>query len=963
MDKEKAKELIHKKVRNEYKKIHGNKNLKRFYNSLLDISRKSGLEAYIACLEGAIYNLEKNNPDALDCFKTATGLDGDLVFAWYGLGVVYFEEQEYDQAIQAYDKAMEIDGTFVFSLNGLGNVYLAQKEYGLAAEAYDKALEIDEKFVFSMNGMGNLHFALEEYDAAIREYESAIDLDKKYAHPWNGCGHAYEVQTKNSKAVEAYKKAIKLDGNWAPFWFDLGNMYYGQQEYKQAIKAYKNAIKIDENHAYSWAYKGISYRALKEFEPAIDALNKAINLDGNSAFFRLELGGVYFDQGEHDRAITTYKTAMEVDKNSGEPWLRIGYVYYALGKFSLAIEAYNKSINLSKTAATYYWLGSAHYIQKEYDDAIEAYNSAIELDQTEIYPFYWLGNAYYLQGKFDQAIKAYTKAKEVDEAFPYLWNGLGSVYYWQGNSKKAITHYNKSIELHGEFAHSFSGLGSLYKDMGKFDDAIKKYEKAGELYRNMEDHYWADYCAEEIRQIELMIKAENSIFETTESDRTLKILKETKKLGVPGRAEKLGIEGLAEENKKLYDEFTREKPLSVEKGEPYFQVLRRWNSYTPIVADNYHISKGGGYFLKTGGRGIVIDPGFNFIDNFKGMGHSFSEIDAVIISHAHNDHAADLESILTLLYRYNNAIKENIKKQLGSNYWVDLSKDRREPYAIASEEDVEKAFLESRRRKTIELYLTKSTYTKYQGMLRLDSDSYYNINIIDQKWAGNLCGVKVKALPAKHHDAISDRDSLGFIFSIDNTAVVYTGDTGWNDDIEKSYKHLANDAKDNDGEFWYKEKTHKILVAHLGGFKACERNYVIKDARDSSYYKNHLGRIGMVKINETLSPDVCFISEFGEELKGQRVALAEIFNNEFEETEFLPADIGLTIRLKNKKIKAIHTINESTLKCTYRDIEPKDVCYQLLKKDYSLNYFSDAKIVDPTELAQFLGALYDKSMQ
>ena len=115
----------------------------------------------------------------------------------------------------------------------------------------------------------------------------------------------------------------------------------------------------------------------------------------------------------------------------------------------------------------------------------------------------------------------------------------------------------------------------------------------------------------------------------------------------------------SEHQKNNYLSFLEEDDYSKEMADFYIEVLRRWNSYTPIVADDYHISKGGGYYLKAGGYGIVIDPGFNFIDNFKGAKHKFHEIDVVIISHAHNDHTADLESILTLLYKYNEDIKIN----------------------------------------------------------------------------------------------------------------------------------------------------------------------------------------------------------------------------------------------------------------------------------------------------------------
>ena len=54
------------------------------------------------------------------------------------------------------------------------------------------------------------------------------------------------------------------------------------------------------------------------------------------------------------------------------------------------------------------------------------------------------------------------------------------------------------------------------------------------------------------------------------------------------------------------------------KERSLFMVLRKWNSYTPALpasADDER-SRGGGYFLWHQGHGTVIDPGFNFTENF-----------------------------------------------------------------------------------------------------------------------------------------------------------------------------------------------------------------------------------------------------------------------------------------------------------------------------------------------------------
>ena len=83
-------------------------------------------------------------------------------------------------------------------------------------------------------------------------------------------------------------------------------------------------------------------------------------------------------------------------------------------------------------------------------------------------------------------------------------------------------------------------------------------------------------------------------------------------------------------------------------------VLRQWNSHTPLLASaDGKDSRGGGYFLQWAGKGIVVDPGMDFLRNFRQAGLAFRDIDAVILTHNHWDHVADVIPLLTLLFEYN----------------------------------------------------------------------------------------------------------------------------------------------------------------------------------------------------------------------------------------------------------------------------------------------------------------------
>jgi len=129
-----------------------------------------------------------------------------------------------------------------------------------------------------------------------------------------------------------------------------------------------------------------------------------------------------------------------------------------------------------------------------------------------------------------------------------------------------------------------------------------------------------------------------------------------------------------------------------------------------------------------------------------------------------------------------------------------------------------------------------------------------------------------------------------------------------------------------------------VLITNLGGFLESEKFYSVlapEEENNDHYYKYHLGRIRLAKIVDILEPDICIISEFGEEFIGHRVDIAKAFNKVYKKskTVFLPADIGLCLKYFNDKILVRSKINNGAKsgkdKTTeYAFVEPSDVFFE-----------------------------------
>ena len=279
----------------------------------------------------------------------------------------------------------------------------------------------------------------------------------------------------------------------------------------------------------------------------------------------------------------------------------------------------------------------------------------------------------------------------------------------------------------------------------------------------------------------------------------------------------------------------------------FLLVAREWNSYTPAVPGQGEPSRGGGYFIKHAGTGIVVDPGFDFLEIFSEAGGRLCDIDCIVVTHAHNDHTAELEAILTLKYEY-----------------YDAHKDDPAP------------------KKKVDLYLSQGAARKFAGLLPL-RDCLYIGEIVtlnrgkseNPQVAWLSKEVSLTVLPANHDDIIT-RDyavGLGFAFHFkDGTPrrLLFTGDTAvfpQGDAKDSRSIHMSYPAP-------FCNQGIDLVVAHIGSIEDFELEGPLgtMTGEERSFtprgtYTKHLGLIGTFSVLSSLRPKAAIISEFGEEMK------------------------------------------------------------------------------------------------
>ena len=356
-----------------------------------------------------------------------------------------------------------------------------------------------------------------------------------------------------------------------------------------------------------------------------------------------------------------------------------------------------------------------------------------------------------------------------------------------------------------------------------------------------------------------------------------------------------------EKQEKFYDFFARKRTID---NLDHLAILKRWNSYTPLIPPMNTDRTGGGYFLSWKGIGIVIDPGPGFCLNFSNSNYSLSDIDVIVISHGHIDHTEEFERILTLLHEQRRML----------NY-------------------------DSYRK--ISLILSPGAFAKYSALITRSGDVIQDCLIaypertikLDEK------PFEIRTITANHQELFSKSDNcLCFIFDLmDEEKVKYT--IGFTNDTS----YIPKDIKT-----FFTKKDLDILVMNVGSLSLSRLIYMAKikmpdtwkddfeskmlreildkkdvlkslgyeeyselisncfnEKKDSQYewYNKHLGFRGLYELVKEKKSKYYVISEFGEEIKNHRHMIAKTFNEHFfdKKNRVMTGDLNTKFRFLDGK--------------------------------------------------------------
>jgi ribonuclease BN (tRNA processing enzyme) len=311
-------------------------------------------------------------------------------------------------------------------------------------------------------------------------------------------------------------------------------------------------------------------------------------------------------------------------------------------------------------------------------------------------------------------------------------------------------------------------------------------------------------------------------------------------------------------------------------GAGVLRTIHKWNSASPLYSSG--ISQGGGYFLTLKNprgelKGIAIDPGYDFFDIFRDLGMGIADLDAIIITHDHDDHTESVEGILSLLAKHND--HNELKKS-----------------------------------KVLDIFGSAGVLLKFHGLLSA-TDPYGNREInfkllvpgaeigeIEGSPLQEKHGFTLSVKPAHHTELWTNQESaVGLIIRTnipyrggERLNIGITGDTRYETGIGKEYRDV------------------QVLLLNIGSV----------EKEEGKFLKQHLGMLGCINLLKEArlgKPLLAILTEFGEEFSGRRETISHIIENwaqpmegvKLRELKVVPADIHLELRLEDLNIRETDT--------------------------------------------------------
>jgi len=414
---------------------------------------------------GVEYESAGRYAEAVECYLSATEIDGTYADLQFRLGRCYWALEDYEAARQRYIKARELD-TLRFRADGRINeiissvadsctgkgVYLAD-----AVRAFERnsPYEIPGEELFyehvHLNFQGNYLLAktiLEKVEELLPQRVTAHRADDSLPLTQTECAQhlAYTEWDRCVIADEVLKRFITQP----PF---TNQLYH-----EERLRIMEHKCKILKTN--------ITPDALKK---ASDQYRQAIQNSPQDVYLKWKYGRLLFeDLKDYKVAAEQFRLIKSFIPHSYVAYDTLGSVLQVTGDINAATTNYLKAIQIKPTCGdAYYYLGGIYQKQGNTKKAIKYYSKATRFLPNHVLAYNDLAQILYHQGEIDKAIEVCRKGILFIPDSSLLHCGLGLLLHKKGHKDAAVKELNISLELDPNSTTTRKILEAMLKSSSK----------------------------------------------------------------------------------------------------------------------------------------------------------------------------------------------------------------------------------------------------------------------------------------------------------------------------------------------------------------------------------------------------------------------------------------------------------------------------------------------------------------
>jgi len=233
--------------------------------------------------------------------------------ALMNIGIRKVGEGQTLAALENFKKALEIKGDLATAYFGLGATYENMGNLAAAVASYQRAVELDPQYDLANDKLGLIYFEHGKFEEAIGYLKRAIAVDPtsiRSARYYADLGMVYAQGGNTDMAVEEYRKAVAINPYLSGVHSVLGDIYLGRGLTADARKMYGNDLEIDPKNSLAYNGLGKVYALSGQREEALGAWRRALELDPNSGEVNYNLAELYRELKQYGIASSYAAKAM-----------------------------------------------------------------------------------------------------------------------------------------------------------------------------------------------------------------------------------------------------------------------------------------------------------------------------------------------------------------------------------------------------------------------------------------------------------------------------------------------------------------------------------------------------------------------------------------------------------------------------------------------------------------------------